>query len=34
MTEKRRRTYTAKFKAKAGLEAFRGVQTINEIAQA
>jgi transposase len=34
MTEKRRRAYTAVFKAKVGLEAIRGVQTINEIAQA
>jgi transposase len=34
MTEKRRRTYTAAFKAKVGLEAIRGVQTTNEIAQA
>jgi hypothetical protein len=33
MTEKRRRTYTAAFKAKPGLEAIRGVQTTNEIAQ-
>jgi transposase InsO family protein len=34
MTEKRRRTYTAPFKAKVGLEASRKVQTTNEVAQA
>ncbi|MBL0380370.1 MAG: hypothetical protein JKP90_12045 [Desulfofustis sp. PB-SRB1] len=34
MTETRRRTYTAPFKAKVGLEASRKVQTTNEVAQA
>jgi transposase-like protein len=34
MTETRRRTYTAPFKAEVGLEAIRGVQTTNEVAQA
>ncbi len=30
---KKRRTHSAEFKAKIGLEAVRGVKTINEIAQ-
>ena len=30
---KKRRVHTAEFKAKVGLEAVRGVKTINEIAQ-
>ena len=30
---KRRKTYTPEFKAKVGLEALRGVKTINEIGQ-
>jgi transposase len=33
MSEAKRRTYTASFKAKVGLEAVRGVKTINEIGQ-
>lgn len=33
MSEAKRRTYTAAFKAKVGLEAIRGVKTINEIGQ-
>ena len=31
--KKKRKTHGAEFKAKAGLEAVRGVKTINEIAQ-
>jgi transposase len=31
--KKKRKTYGAEFKAKVGLEAVRGVKTINEIAQ-
>jgi transposase len=34
MGEAKRKSYTAAFKAKIGLEAIRGVQTINEIGQA
>jgi transposase len=34
MGEAKRKSYTAAFKAKVGLEAIRGVQTINEIGQA
>ncbi len=34
MGEAKRKTYTAAFKAKVGLEAIRGIQTINEIGQA
>jgi transposase len=30
----KRKTYTAAFKAKVGLEAIRGVKTVNEIGQA
>lgn len=30
---KKRKTYSAQFKAKVGLEAVRGLKTINEIAQ-
>ena len=33
MGEARRKSYTAAFKAKVGLEAIRGVKTINEIGQ-
>ena len=33
MTERKRKTFTAAFKAKVGLEAIRGVKTTNEIAQ-
>ena len=33
MSQVKRRTYTAEFKAKIGLEAIRGVKTINEIGQ-
>ena len=33
MGEAKRRTYTAAFKAKVGLEAIRGVKTVNEICQ-
>lgn len=33
MGEAKRRTYTAAFKAKVGLEAIRGVKTVNEIGQ-
>jgi transposase-like protein len=33
MGEAKRRTYTAGFKAKVGLEAIRGVRTVNEIGQ-
>ena len=33
MSQAKRRTYTAAFKAKVGLEAIRGVKTINEIGQ-
>jgi transposase-like protein len=34
MTElKKRKVHTAEFKAKVGLEAVRGVKTINEISQ-
>jgi putative transposase len=33
MSEAKRRTYTAAFKAKVGLEAIRGVKTVNEIGQ-
>ena len=32
-TKKTRKTHGAEFKAKVGLEAVRGVKTINEIAQ-
>lgn len=31
---KKRRSHTAEFKAKVGLEAVRGVKTVSEIAQA
>jgi len=34
MGEVKRKTYTAAFKAKVGLEAIRGVKTVNEIGQA
>lgn len=34
MGEAKRKSYTADFKAKVGLEAIRGIQTINEIGQA
>ena len=34
MTETKRKVYTAEFKAKVGLEALKGVKTINEIGQA
>jgi transposase-like protein len=34
MGEAKRKSYTAAFKAKVGLEAIRGIQTINEIGQA
>ena len=33
MGESKRRTYTPSFKAKVGLEAIRGVKTVNEIGQ-
>ena len=33
MGESKRKTYTAAFKAKVGLEAIRGVKTVNEIGQ-
>ncbi len=33
MSGAKRRTYTAAYKAKVGLEAIRGVKTINEIGQ-
>lgn len=33
MTERKRKTFSASFKAKVGLEAIRGVKTTNEIAQ-
>lgn len=33
MGEVKRKTYTAAFKAKVGLEAIRGVRTVNEIGQ-
>ena len=33
MSEAKRKTYTAAFKAKVGLEAIRGVKTVNEIGQ-
>ena len=33
MGEAKRKTYTASFKAKVGLEAIRGVKTVNEIGQ-
>ena len=33
MTEKKRKTFTATFKGKVGLEAIRGVKTCHEIAQ-
>ena len=33
MGEAKRKTYTAAFKAKVGLEAIRGVKTVNEIGQ-
>ncbi len=33
MSETKRKTYTASFKAKVGLEAIRGVKTANEIGQ-
>ena len=33
MGEAKRKTYTAAFKAKVGLEAIRGLKTINEIGQ-
>ena len=33
MGEAQRKTYTAAFKAKVGLEAIRGVKTVNEIGQ-
>ncbi len=34
MGEAKRKSYTAAFKAKVGLEAIRGVKTINELGQA
>ena len=34
MGEAKRKSYTAAFKAKVGLEAIRGVKTVNEIGQA
>lgn len=34
MREAKRNTYAAAFKAKVGLEAIRGVKTVNEIGQA
>ena len=33
MSESKRKSYTASFKAKVGLEAIRGVKTANEIGQ-
>ena len=33
MGESKRKTYTSSFKAKVGLEAIRGVKTVNEIGQ-
>ena len=33
MGESKRKTYTAAFKAKVGLEAIRGVKTVNQIGQ-
>ena len=33
MGEAKRKSYTASFKAKVGLEAIRGIKTINEIGQ-
>jgi transposase-like protein len=33
MGEAKRKTYTAALKAKVGLEAIRGVKTVNEIGQ-
>jgi transposase-like protein len=33
MGEAKRKSYTASFKAKVGLEAIRGVKTVNEIGQ-
>ena len=33
MGEAKRKTYTAAFKAKVGLEAIRGVKTVNELGQ-
>ena len=33
MSEAQRKTYTPAFKAKVGLEAIRGVKTVNEIGQ-
>jgi len=33
MSEAKRKSYTASFKAKVGLEAIRGVKTVNEIGQ-
>jgi len=33
MGEGKRKTYTAEFKAKVGLEAIRGVKAVNEIGQ-
>jgi hypothetical protein len=33
MGEAKRKTYAAAFKAKVGLEAIRGVRTVNEIGQ-
>jgi transposase-like protein len=33
MIEAKRKSYTASFKAKVGLEAIRGVKTVNEIGQ-
>mgnify|MGYP001381088556 CR=1 FL=1 len=33
MGEAQRKTYTPAFKAKVGLEAIRGVRTVNEIGQ-
>jgi transposase len=33
MSEAKRKTYTAAFKAKVGLEALRGVKTVNQIGQ-
>ncbi|MBK8639481.1 MAG: transposase [Chromatiaceae bacterium] len=33
MGEAKRKSYTAAFKAKVGLEAIRGVKTVNEIGQ-
>jgi hypothetical protein len=33
MSEAKRKTYTAAFMAKVGLEAIRGVKTVNQIGQ-